>query len=326
MKLTREELYKKKIDSHAHAGISLNYFYDDKYPYCCSVLEINDKIEKSGFDYACVFPFPSYIWGDNISIDKKHMTEFRKCFESIPYKKENEKLLLEIERFKLEKMLPFAMFSINYSIDEQIEYLESVGHKIYGLKYYPDADARRISELSSLGKPFLDYLIKNNIPLIIHVSENACLYEKGYSNVMDVIELSNKYPRLRIAVAHMGHFSRKAVEHVIKHNLNNFYFDLSPFLHICHIRTVNSGDVLDLNYENPFVVLDKLVELLPNNLIWGSDIPFNFTCNIKNSNHNFEYYNFSVEKNVEILMKLEQEKVMKICSNNTIELLFGEKK
>lgn len=324
MKLTRKELYGKMIDAHTHAGVSLNYFYDDKYPYCCSVLEINEQIENVGFDYACVFPFPAYVCGDNIVIEKEKVVELRKCFESVPYRKETEKLLLEIERFKLEKMLPFAMFSINYAIDKQIEYLESVNSAIYGLKYYPDADARKISELSSIGKPFIDYLIKHNMPLVIHVSENACLYGNGYSNVMEAMELAQKNPKLRIAVAHMGHFSRKAIEHVIEYNLSNFYFDLSPFLHICHIRTVNSGDVLDLNYENPFEVLERIIDVLPNKLIWGSDIPFNFTCNMKNANHNFEYYNFSVEKNVELLMKLERKNMMKICSANTIKLLFGD--
>lgn len=324
MKHTRFDLNNKLIDSHAHAGMSLSNFFDDKYPYCYSIIEIDKCLKENEFDYACVFPFPAYICGSNIKLSENDLDTLRPMFERIPYKKAIEKLLLEIDRFKLNSILPFGMFSINYAIEEQLNFLEQVADRIYGLKYYPDADARRIFELKNDGGCFLRFLIKHNIPLVIHVSENACLRGQGYSDVTEAIQLAQDFPELRIAVAHMGHFNQKALEKASQLNLNNLYFDLSPLLHICHIRTVNPGDVLDLNYSSPQHVINSLINLFPNKLIWGSDMPFNFTCNLNNANHNFDYQNFTVSKNVSVLNTISTESKSKICTENILDFLFGK--
>lgn len=325
MKLTRADLEGKRIDAHTHAGVSINYFFDSKYPYCCSIIEIENALCHTGFDAACVFPFPSYLCSDNNNISRDDIQKLRSIFEPIPYKFSMEKMLLEIERFHMKCILPFNMFSINYAIQEQLVYLDSIRNKIYGLKYYPDADARRISDLSSKGLPFLNYLIENDMPLTIHVSENACLYGRGYSNVMDAIELARSMPGLRIAVAHMGHFSKEALTTAQKLCLPNLYFDVSPLLHICHIRTVNPGSVLSLDYEHPGHILQSLVEMFPDHLLWGSDIPFNFTCDLSNPNHNFDYSAFSIFKAIEQLDGLNDTVAAKICGENVISFLFGAK-
>lgn len=324
MKYTHTDLENKLIDSHTHAGMSLSNFFDDKYPYCYSLIEIDKCIGENNFDLACVFPFPAYVCGTNIKISEEQRQILYPIFESVPYKQTIAKMLVEIERFKLKSILPFGMFSINYAVEEQLEYLEEVADRIYGLKYYPDADARKISELKEYGRPFLEYLIRHNLPLVFHVSENACLRDQGFSNVMDAIQLAEEFPKLRIAVAHMGHFSKVAMEKALELKLSNLYFDVSPLLHICHIRTINGGNVLDLNYASPKDVLNGLMQLFPNNLLWGSDMPFNFTCNLNNPNHNFDYKSFTVEENTAVLNEISGEYKMKMCSENVIDFLFGK--
>lgn len=324
MKFTKTSLRGKLIDLHTHAGVSLNAFFDDKYPYCYSAIEISRNIRCIGFDAACVFPFPAFLCGDNLPIGDKEKAVLRELMEEVPYKKATEKILLEKERFELDNIMPFAMFSINYAIKEQIEFLEEVSSKIYGLKYYPDADTKKISDLMNEGRPFIDYLLKHNMPLVIHASENACLFESGYSNVMDAIELAKAIPGLRVAVAHMGHFSKKAMESVLSNRPDNFYYDVSPLLHICHIRTVNAGDVYDIDYSDPEVVMKELLNLFPDKILWGSDMPFNFTCNLRNSEHNFEYEQFSIENNFNILKKMGAENMTRMCSENTLDFLFGK--
>lgn len=324
MKYKKKDLQNKLIDAHTHAGISLNGFFDDKYPYCYNAIDIANSLHSLGFDFACVFSFPSYICGEQLDIEDDKRQYLRSCFENVPYQSATQKLLKEIERFKLDNLLPFAMFSINYAVDEQLQFLNSILHLIYGLKYYPDADTQTIDKLNSKGKPFLDYLIKNNMPLVVHVSENACLYNQGYSSVEDAIELAQANPHLRINVAHIGHFSRQSLEKAQRLKLKNLFFDVSPLLHLCHIRTINHGEVLNLDYHNPQKVLQELYRMFPQNLIWGSDMPFNFTCNLNNAKHNFCYADFSVEKSVNVLQSLDLSIIEKICTENVISLLFGE--
>lgn len=325
MKLTRNELSGKRIDTHTHAGVSLGYFFDSKYPYCCSIIEIMESLQAIGFDAACVFPFPAYICGSNVQVEESARQTVRSVFETVPYRAGMEKMLLELERFKIKNILPFNMFSINYAIEEQLTYLDTIQNKIYGLKYYPDADARRISELSREGRPFLEYLVRNDMPLTIHVSENACLYGQGYSNVMEAVELARSMPKLRVSVAHMGHFSRQALTAAQRLRLPNLYFDVSPLLHICHIRTVNEGDVLPLPYERPGEVVQALLTMFPDYLLWGSDMPFHFTGDLANPAHNFDYDAFSIAEVMKQFNSLDEAAAIQICNKNTLDFLFGKK-
>lgn len=313
------------FDTHTHAGVSLSNFFDDKYPYCNSVIGIAQVLAQQHFDAAVVFPFHAYVCGDNIELPEKQKLYLRNIFESVPYKNAVGKLLTEVERFKMRRLLPFGMFSINYAVEEQIEYLNQIVSQIYGLKYYPDADAQTIDLLISRGRSFLDYLIRNDLPLVVHVSENACLFNRGYSNVEDVVQLAMEIPELRISAAHMGHFSKKALQRAAQLQLPNLYFDLSPFLHLCHIRTMNGGDVLNFNYHNPIQVMKGVYDMFPNNLLWGSDMPFNFTCNLSNLKHSFEYENFSIENNYSLLEEIDPIVKAQICSINPLNFLFGNR-
>ena len=323
MKYSAKDLEHKMIDSHTHAGVSLSYFFDDKYPYCYNCCEISTSIKQAGFDVACVFPFPSFVCGRAFGDNALFQDELIKMFETVPYRSSISRILTEIKRFNLTNLLPFGMFSINYSVSEQIHYLDSIVDDLYGLKYYPDADKRRIIDLKEDGAPFIEFLIKHDLPLVLHVSENACLYACGFSNVLEAIDLAETFPLLRICVAHMGHFSKTAIEKATNKKLDNLFFDVSPLLHICHIRTINKGEVLPLNFGNPSHVLASLFKLMPDKLIWGSDLPFNFTCNLNNDNHNFSWNEFSLQKNVNVLFEQEPELIAAICSRNTVNLLFG---
>lgn len=308
----------KRIDCHTHSGICTSWMENDKYPHSFLTSELILKMYEHNFDCAIVFPFPSANYAADRTIDPL----------TVPYQAENKQLINEVEQFKNDrvKLLPFPMFSVAHAIDEQIRLLEAFAQKgmIFGLKYYPDMDKLPVSTLFTQGKPFIDFLLKYNLPLTIHTSENATL-SAGYSSPTVIVQEAKKFPKLRVAIAHMGHFNAEAINTVIREHITNVFFDVSPLLHICHIRTINSNaKMLDLPYSQPVLVLEELCRMLPDQLLWGSDAPFNFTCNLNNPNHNKDVFRFSVRENVRVLESISESNMRLLCTSNPKRFLIGE--
>ncbi len=299
-----------RIDVHTHIGYASNGFTSDKYPYCQDAYDLYNKLSENGFDYAVTFPFPNYSYTEADP-------------DIIPYYVENKKIMEESWLFG-NKFLPFAGFSINYAIDLQIEKLSQMVNsgQLYGLKYYADSDERTIAEFLNRGKKFILFALNNDLPITFHCSESAAYGKSNYSNPFEMIELAKQYPQLRIAIAHMAHFNEKVYNGVIEEKIQNVYFDTSPFLHLCHIRLVNNvADSTCLEYSQPQKVLSKMLLRLPDRIMWGSDAPFNFTCNINNPAHNKDYKQFSLSKNVAILNSLSIEMQEQLTEKNVLSFL-----
>lgn len=299
-----------RIDVHTHIGYASNGFASDKYPYCQDAYDLYDKLSENTFDYSVIFPFPNYSY-----------TKAKPNI--IPYYAENKRLIEESGLFG-NKFLPFAGFSINYAIDLQIEKLSQMVNcgQLFGLKYYADSDQRTIAEVIDRGKEFITFAQSNDLPITFHCSESAAYGKSNYSNPFEMLELAQQYPQLRIAIAHMAHFNEKVYNRIIDENIQNVYFDTSPFLHLCHIRLVNNvADSMSFDYSQPQAVLRKMLLLFPDRIMWGSDAPFNFTCNINNPAHNKDYKQFSLSKNVAVLNSLSIEEQEQLTENNILSFL-----
>jgi len=323
MRLTRESLTGCLIDCHSHLGFSAAGLYSDKYPNCYDAVSLLSNLENNGFDYAIVHPFPSYYCGDGIVGQEKNNALLKMAYEQIPYALQNRRIILENHEIAKGRLLFFPMFSLNYAIDEQIDILKKAYKEgdVYGLKYYSDADANEINQMLTKGKRFVDFAIEYNIPITFHTSEMAMMSGGGLSNAMDVLNLAKEVPTLRVGAAHMAHFSKRVLSLSKELRLTNLFFDISPFLHLCYIRNLNrSNQVVELDYSNPKSVIEYVIDEFPTNVLWGSDMPFNFTCNLENRWHNKDYELFSYKNNVAILSEAERRR---LCSENAIEYLFG---
>lgn len=308
----------KRIDCHTHCGISSSWDEGDKYPNCCLVTDLMERLHQHHFDGAIVFPLPSAQY----AADRPPVPGI------VPYLRENQRLVNETEQLRHPNLtlLPFAMFSLNGFMEEQLGWIQKAADtgRIFGLKYYPDMDKIHVSELFTRGRPFLDILMQYNLPLTIHIGEHSAL-KGGFSDPMVIVNQAAQFPKLRVCIAHMGHFRKNVIEQVLHHRIHNVFFDVSPLLHLCDVRTVNKSDlVLDLPYQHPIQVLQQVADLLPDQLLWGSDYPYSFTCNLNASNHNKDFMSFRLSDYMDTLMAIPKQKADQLCRVNPIRFLKGD--
>lgn len=327
MKCQREFFYNKVIDVHTHYGMMLSSFFDDKIPASQNLLGLMEMLENDISNCAVVFPFPNKFIGYDVLPDTNINKLIRDAFDKIPYKLQNEKLLLDTKETGNNLFMPFLMFSLAYSVDEQIKFIKEKlkSDYVYGLKYYADTDNISLSNFLARGKNFIEFILKEDLPITFHVSADTVMKDGGLSYPNDILKISKQYPELRICIAHMAHFSKYIFNELSSGNYPNVYIDTSPFLHLCNIRNVmKSENSMSFNYDNPVEVLYDCVNIIPENIIWGSDYPFNFTCNLTNEFHNKNFKKFSIKKNNEILLQLPKETQRLITNTNTLNFIFGK--
>lgn len=154
------------------------------------------------------------------------------------------------------------MFSLRYAVDEQLAFFEEMQkkHYIYGLKYYPEADDIPFSQFRKIGKRFIEFLLKYDLPLIVHSSACTVSAECGLSLPGDIMELAVRFPQLRICIAHVGHFSTKVFDYISKNPIDNLFFDTLLFLFLCMIGDMMSDEKwIKLNYKKPNDVLKSII-------------------------------------------------------------------
>lgn len=276
---------------------------------------------------ACLaFPFPNDFIGCEILDDYEKNKQVRDIFEAIPYKMQNERLIYQAEKLAFGKIFPILMFSLKYAIDEQLDFLEEMqkNHYIYGLKYYPEADGIPFSQFQEKGKRFIDFLLKYDLPLIVHSSACTVSAESGISYPGDIMDLAIRFPKLRICIAHMGHFSTNVFDYLSDNSVDNLFFDTSPFLFLCMIGNLMSDEKwMKLEYKKPNDVLDSIVSKFGNHILWGSDYPFNYTCNFLNESHDKNYTKYSYKTNIDVLKHLKDCEMTMITHDNVIKFLYG---
>lgn len=318
-----DDLY---IDCHTHFGIMISSLFDDKMPYCQNMIGILENLNISPINACITFPFPNSFIGCDVLADREQNESIRNIFEKIPYKIQNERLILEAEQIARGKVLPMLMFSLKFSVDEQLEYLTNVAKEkyLYGLKYYPEADNLSFAKFDEYGNRFIEFMLKYDLPLVVHSSACTVSDKKGLSYPGDIVNLALKYPKLRICIAHMAHFSKDVFDNLKLCELPNLFFDTSPFLHLCMIsNNLSSGDWLDLDYRKPQFVLEYMIKCFSSHILWGSDFPFNYTCNLNNKFHDKDYMHYSYENNMQLLNTLDKNAIKLITHDNVIRFLYG---
>lgn len=327
MKIDKELFETLNIDCHTHFGFMLSAAFNDKMPYCQNMVGILEKMTGQSINACLTFPFPDDFVGCDVLDDSLRSAQIRDVFERIPYMIQNERLLQESEAFGKGVVFPVLMFSVKYGVKDQIDFLTECVEKrfLYGLKYYPEADNISFTRFEEKGNPFLEFLEAYNLPLIVHCSANTVVTGEGVSNPKYIAELALSRPRIRVCIAHMAHFSKRIFDLFDKYDVPNLFVDTSPFLHLCNIRSLLSCDnCLDLNYKKPEDVLNYMVKKYPTHIVWGSDYPFNYTCNLNNENHDKHYAKYSYEKNLDVLKNLDSYGFELITKKNVSKLVYGE--
>ena len=307
----REKLNGKIIDIHTHSvGMDLHHLMEGKYPISQNIYDLSKIVQDNGIDYAVTFPQcttlyydTSLIWGKNVFAPSG--------FCQFPYQYENFALVSQISKLHLDNLIPFVSISSQAKVSEQISYAHNLfdEFRIYGLKFH--ATTERSSVLDSSFKPFVDLAIELNIPILVHTAHDH------YAHPMFVIELAKKHPELRICLAHAARFDMDVLRIIKKEKLKNVFIDCAPLLRLCSIMQkqpdVQGVLFMKAKYNDCLAVLQSLYNLLPDNTLWGSDIPWNRY--LDDDNKIVDY-----SDDVEILKEFEYNMAL---SNNSINFLFG---
>ena len=267
------------IDCHTHVGISFKSYVQSAFPYCLSFEDLILRMKYNSIDYSVVFPLDSTYY--DVSEENPKNIQETERYSKFPYELENKNLLKEIFEIFPEycgKVLPFLMFDPGRRTREQAALFEELSRKypVFGLKTCTTYIQSYIKDLETTGRPILDFAINSRMPVIIHSS-----YDRGdpWAKIEDILEIAEKYPQLKICLAHSARFLKSAL--IKAAALKNCYIDLSAFYIHCLLAFQNHRAIPSLeerfeaDYAHPESVMKKLVEEFPEKLIWGSDIPSN---------------------------------------------------
>ncbi|MFA6017588.1 MAG: amidohydrolase family protein [Patescibacteria group bacterium] len=162
----------------------------------------------------------------------------------------------------------FATGTINVfgPMDEQIENLENliIAKRICAIKIFPGHDPfyptdERCSSMYEL-------CLKYSLPVIVHTGENSGDPECAkYNDPKYLVEISKKYPALKIVIAHFF-WPKMEYCYEITKDVPTIYYDTSAMADSEVVEATGGWDsVLD--------VLQKTISKKPNNVLFGTDWP-----------------------------------------------------
>ncbi len=301
------------IDIHTHIGVSWKRVFHNLFPSSQAANDLVLKMEKSGIDFAVVFPFETTLYDDPRIYERNihlGLTEF-------PYKLENEILLLQVEAVGKGKLLPFLAIDPKRKVRAQIVQLEKLvsQHQVLGLKIHTQATFSKATDL--IGSPFIDFVRRHELPLLFHT------HTSEHANPVYVLELALRYPDINMCAAHFGGFIKEFYEKIDKENPGNLFIDCSPLL-VCSKLTPLAAkkrgfEILPLDYNNPRNVIFEMAKHYPDRLMFGSDEPFSTYINPR-----IDYFPpvFSdLKENVGILKTLPKATLEKVTFTNAKRFL-----
>ena len=183
-----------------------------------SVDDLVEKANNQGVARIITFLFPSTSYYDPRERGKAS------GLQDFPYQVENEALLKSCECHK-DKVFPFLCIDPGVKQKEQLDRLTTLWDekKFYGLKLHTLATGSKATDILKSG--ISDFIIRNNIPLMIHSG-----IADPYSNPHYILELAKEMPAVRICVAHIGRLDEETVSQVAAKV--NLFTDCSPFLQL----------------------------------------------------------------------------------------------
>ena len=259
------------VDTHTHCGgVDLSNFYKKRYPYGQDILDLEGKREAAGVDYQVVFPMPTSIYY-HIPSYWRRGAFVPSGYCDYPFQLENEHLFASISRFSLERMLPFAGFSLQAQVPRQERAVWDLAQRypLYGLKYHTKVDQKNALAIER-DSDFLDLARALGIPITVHTEEKGC------SSAAALLELAARHPEVRFCAAHFGGFSQAVFDAMSRGGPKNLYLDTCPLLARCRfLARHGAGEgMLDLPYHAPRQVLDVDLEAFGTRLLWGTDAPW----------------------------------------------------
>lgn len=274
------------IDCHSHCG-TLDYcdFLKDRNCLTQNVTDLSYMVKMSDIDYAVTFPYPTTTYYNIYDFVNGNY----RCSDthSVPFQHENLKILKDVEKYRINNILPFMAISLKEKVESQIEFIETCmeTYPIYGLKYHPERDCTKTKDLLKNDIIF-DFLKRKNIPIIIHSQMTP------YSDPNDTLEVCDMYRDVRVSIAHLGRLDTRFLNNLAETKRNNVFIDCCPIRKICR-DTTNHPFHPDISTTSPSTLIDSVFEIT-SNILWGSDSPYNVKSD-EEGNSIYEQYQLDVD-------------------------------
>ena len=331
--LDKNKLTEKTIDAHSHIGVSLSAYSRLEYPYAQTAEGIYYRQITSGVDINVVFPFTADLYFDFTNLLNGQMIPADTPISPSPYEIENLTVMREIFDFcpeLSERFIPFISIDPVRDVNGQLRAIEKLArnYPIYGIKVNPVGCQSHAIKLLDTGKDFLEFARQNNIPFTFHT---VAAPVDEYSQPTDILRIAERNPGIRFCLAHCIHFNKSLLK--LANAIPNVWVDTAALkiqidlvLKFLREDIVKRSDLIDTDYSDPKKVINTLVEMYPNLIIWGSDTPaYTFHCRRKQGENLYQEFNLKgrYEDEIDALNSLPDALRKKISNENTIKFLFG---
>lgn len=306
------------IDSHTHAGIDAYNFFTPRYPFCQSLRDLRAKAKRNGVNFIICFPMPLPFYYHPLKVIKSQKW-IATDLEDFPYQRSNEALLYEARLFS-GCALPFLAIDPKEKVKQQVEFLKEKWQTqgFFGLKLHTLATRSTAKDL--IGSPFVNFMLENNLPIVIHTGMTKESLPKH------ILGLAKACPRLRICAAHLAGFDQETLHKSRQHS--NLFFDISPFLSHCSfvakgIKTYVSENPFPTDFKDPATALVDISFSMKGKLIWGTDEPWTSISDRKGR----LISNFTYRDECFLLQELDKRGFRQIrkeiTHDNILSFLFG---
>jgi predicted TIM-barrel fold metal-dependent hydrolase len=254
-------------------------------------------------------------------------------FSRFPFELENRNLFTEIyEIFPeySEMALPFVMFDPSRKTAEQAIFLQELYERyhFFGLKTCTTYIQSFVRDMDTVGRPIVEFAERHDLPILFHSS-----YYKNdpWAPLADILAFAESHPAIRVCLAHNARFHRPSLERAA--GLQNCFVDLSAF--DIHCLLARRGDQaipppeerVQADYNNPALVMKKMVTDYPTTIIWGSDTPANYDiekyCDAAGNVVDVDLRSV-FDGEVKLLCSLNRQEIDFVAHRNTARFLFGE--
>ena len=331
---TRRTLSGKTIDAHNHAGVSINAYARQEYPYAATIEGIYYRQKACGIDMSVVFPFTPDLYFDFPSFLDCRMRPASRPISPAPYATENELLLREVYDFCPEltsRFLPFVSVDPLRKVAAQCRSLEALSrlYPVYGIKVSGVLCQAPLTAFLKQGRPLLDFARERNWPILFHTT---CSMDDCYSNSELAFRVIEARPDLRFALAHAIGFQQQALDRAQR--LPNVWIDSAALTIQVKLARDGSNIVAPkaqqfrADYRHPGKVLRALATALPGRMVWGSDTPaYSYICRRRQGGDTIQEFRLKAvyEDEVAALRYLPADLQREVANRNTLDFLFGRK-
>jgi hypothetical protein len=307
LELVASDNRERVIDSHTHAtGIDLVNVGRRRIPTSQSALDLAYRCATTGVDLAVCYlisvPFHHDLnqWPAGIVRGTGP--------ESFPFEIINKQHVFERTTNGAGCLLPLAGVDPTAGAAAQLRSVEQLVGVIFGLKYHTTIAGETVAILGRTG--FASLAVAADLPVTVH-----SWFAPEHSSPRYVLDLAERYPYLRINVAHAAGLDVEVVRRI--HELPNVFLDCAPRqlnLHDHRARSRRGGDDWP---DDPLSALIMLYELAPSSLMWGTDVPWTSRIDRR------VRLDFSHESEVRLLRELLRYVRRAISWDNTLRWLFG---